>query len=106
MQDPVWQTSEFLQSSCLKHSGVAVTVMSSIIYVYNITLTALTLYIEQKQNALPSLYRFNQLPFTQSSEVPTTNPSGHTQATVRIGKLSSTTHVCAPVQGFLTIQGF
>ena len=46
------------------------------------------------------------LPLTHSPEVPATEPSGHTQPTVRMGKLSVTTQVWALLQGFLTIHGF
>ena len=104
MQDPVWHTSEFLQSSCLKHSGVAVTRKYIVCLFHNFSKNVP--YVKCKIRFLWIDLSIRFLPFTHSPDVPDTDPSGQTQPTVRIGKLSVTTHVWAPLQGFLTIHGF
>ena len=46
------------------------------------------------------------LPLWQLPRPEKTVPSGHTHATVRVGSVSLTTHVCSPVQGLFTLHGF
>ena len=46
------------------------------------------------------------LPFLQSPWPEKIVPSGHTHATVRVGRVSLTIHLCCPLQGLLTLQGF
>ena len=46
------------------------------------------------------------LPFWQFPRSEKTVPSGQTHATERVGSVSLTIHLCSPLQGLLSLQGF
>ena len=46
------------------------------------------------------------VPFLHSPFAPATVPSGQTQATERVGKVSATTHCCCPRHGLFSLHGF